>query len=111
MGAQRDIEARNATLPPGTHYKYVMQSSGEDMFGVVLSASAPASQRMVFFKLADDSIFVNRGDGDTNLEWTVVPTINNEGQCRLKVKTSEYECWQFRKLVLEDLLFANPWKR
>jgi hypothetical protein len=109
MGAGRDVEARNATLPQGANYKYAMQSSGEDMFGVVLSVVAPGSQRMVFFKLADEAIVVTRSD--TSQEWTVVPTINNEGQCRLKVNDTEYECWQFRKMALEDLLFSSPFRR
>ncbi len=32
-------------------------------------------------------------------------TINNEGQCRLKIKGAELALWQVRKMALEKLFF------
>jgi hypothetical protein len=106
MGAERDVEIRNSLLPNGATYKYVIQSSGNDMFGVVLNA--PRAPRMAFFKLTEDAVLLQSVSGE---EIIVKPTINEYGECRLKVGNKEHRCWQLRKLVLEDILFDNPWRR
>jgi hypothetical protein len=105
LGAERDVVARNSTLPANAGYGYALQSSGP-MFSVVLNGNGVA--RMVIFELGAYAVSVRRGD--TNETWEVTPTINDNGECRLRMGNRDYECWQFRKLVLESLLFDNPWR-
>ena len=105
LGADRDVAARNSTLPANAGFAYTLQSSGS-MFSVALNGNRIA--RMVTFELGAYSVSVRRGD--TNETWEVTPTINDNGECRLRMGNRDYECWQFRKLVLESLLFDNPWR-
>lgn len=46
-------------------------------------------------------------DTDGKLLYRATLTLDDLGQCRLKVKEKELERWQFRKLALEEFLFAD----
>ena len=57
------------------------------------------------FILTDSSIEVR--DGNRKVLTTATPTLCDDGECRLKINGEEKELWQFRKIALEDLLFAS----
>ena len=104
IGAERDVKARNETLPANAGYSFTIQSDG-GMFSVVLVGNRLV--RGVDVVLGDNRINVRREDGD--FEATL--TLNDQRQCRLKIGDREFECWQFRKWALEDLFFNNPWRK
>jgi hypothetical protein len=60
----------------------------------------------VVFRLNDNAIEVM--DKDHKLLLTAAATLNDEGECRLKVGDQELELWQFRKRALENLFFSIP---
>jgi len=33
--------------------------------------------------------------------------LNDDGECRLRVKTKQVEFWQFRRMALESLFFES----
>ena len=43
-------------------------------------------------------------DGADKLMFDATLTLNDKGECRLKIGEKELDFWQFRKLALEDLL-------
>jgi len=49
---------------------------------------------------------VNDKDGKKILEATL--TLNDSGECRVKIGGQEYELWQMRKKALENLFFKTP---
>jgi hypothetical protein len=59
--------------------------------------------RVVRFVLQDEAIHVS----DEKLQTTMVATLtlNNEGECRLRVGEEELQLWQFCKRALEGLFF------
>ena len=71
---------------------------------VVLQGKFPL--KSIVFTLTESGISVR--DGDDNLTFDAILTLDDGGQCRLKVGTRELEFWQFRRLALEGLLFDNP---
>lgn len=69
---------------------------------VILKEPTAPAEAVVFY-LKEDSIDVVNGSGKHKFKAT--PTINDEGECRLKVSGQERELWQFRKMALEELFF------
>ncbi len=63
--------------------------------------------RVVAFRLAEKAIEVTDEEG--NVKFSAVPTISDDGKCRLKVKgqEKEKELWQFRKMALDELFFEE----
>jgi len=59
----------------------------------------------VNFNLTEHSIVISDQDGNTIFE--AVATLNDEGECRLKVTGQEKELWQVRKMALEELFFKK----
>jgi hypothetical protein len=40
------------------------------------------------------------------IQFTGALTLNNNGECRLRVKDEELEQWQVRRMALEELFFG-----
>ena len=100
LGCQRDIEERT-TLRPLEHmalYSFKVEAE-EKSFLVLRGGARPASVR---FMWSDAGISVSR-DLRVFLEGTL--TLDDQGECRLKVGNEPLSFWQFRKRALEDLLF------
>jgi hypothetical protein len=62
------------------------------------------SRDAVIFVLTQVAIEVH--DRQDKLKFKATPTLNEKGECRLKVDGKEIELWHFRKLALEDLFFG-----
>jgi hypothetical protein len=85
-------------------YGFITTAHG-NRFSVVLQSTGLES-RSVVFEQTEVGVVVKDGDDNEVLEATL--TLNNQGECRLKVGKEELEFWQFRRLVLEDFFFNPP---
>jgi hypothetical protein len=101
LEVQGDIETRNNLRPDGAQYKFNFVRK-ENAATVFLEANTP--HWFVKFILLDKKIEVRDQNDKLMFETTV--TLNNEGECRLLVKSMEYTLWQVRKLALEQMFFS-----
>lgn len=104
---QEDVAKRQELTPKSEFgYRYGFRTDlGPNRISVVLEGPAVTEPESLVFYLRKDSIEVVDGKGA--LKFKATPTINDEGECRLKVAGQEKDLWQFRKMVLEDLLFGR----
>lgn len=99
-----DATRRNECLLPGERARYFFDIA-DGANGFVVFVSMHGTNHAVEFALTKDgTIQVGRRD---NLLFTAVPTVSNDGKCRLKVGNDELELWQVRKKALEDLFFRS----
>lgn len=61
-------------------------------------------RRFVKFTLLDGARILVEGEG---VEFVATPIMNNDGECRLRVKEEELQEWQVSRLALEDVFFAQ----
>ncbi len=100
LGIEADVKGRQRSLGPNPTIKFTTVSDRCSITALIEGQAGTA----VTFDQTEDGIRVrNEADG-VLLEATL--TLNNDGQCRLKVGGQEYELWQFRKMALEQLLFG-----
>jgi hypothetical protein len=100
-----DIQSRNDSLSPAQKNAF--------QFGLVADAGVfsvylenfNAKRASIAFKISEGKIIASMSNGDTLFE--AVPTISDDGKCRLKVNGSERELWHVRKMALEDLFFPS----
>jgi hypothetical protein len=98
-----DVAEINAKRNNVVSFRLTLNSSGT-MFIVSEEGSLT---REVKFYLGEEFIKVVRpGMEDVRL----VPTLNNEGRCKLSNNQAELEQWQVRRMALEDLFFG-PYER
>lgn len=105
LGVEADIKARMSTLSDEANYGFTATSSPGS---ITAHIQGNRLRRSVTFDETDDGISVR--DESDKVMFRATLTLNNEGECRLKVSGQEYELWQFRKMALEHLLFDNPWR-
>jgi hypothetical protein len=104
LGVKADVDKRNAFRKNGEP-KWDTTSATE-RFSVFREGGDGWSKQVVLFSIEGDRIDVSR-DG-VHLFGARL-TINNKGQCKLKVQGQEQELeeWQFRRKALEDLFFEG----
>jgi hypothetical protein len=103
----RDAAARTDTLiKGGAHHGFSAVPEGRTV-SVVLQGVP--EQMSVVFEKKETAIAVRDGEGKQTFEATL--TLNDSGECRLKVDGKELDLWQFRKLALESFFFDNPWRK
>jgi hypothetical protein len=95
-----DVNIRTALRPDKCPYGFTMVAH-ESTFSVVFKQQN--IYRAVSFVMRDDLIVVRDHNNEEMLQASL--TINDKGECRLKVKGEERELWQFRRMALEDLFF------
>lgn len=101
-----DIETREALRPKSEghgHYVFKFSSSNERSFSAILEGHRLRS--IVTFSLEQQRIMV-RNQNDTEIV-SATTTLNDEGECRLRINGQERELWQVRKMALEGLLFGG----
>lgn len=100
-GVRADVEAIQAKTA-GAHYGFDFSSNG-DSFVVLLQGNQLHDS--VVFRLKENSIFVM----DTNDKelFAARPTLNDKGECVVKIGDRECEIWQVRKRALEGLFFRR----
>ena len=99
LQVKEDVETRNKSIKEERDAFRFNQN--EKLFSVVLP-SEPLRYG-VTFSLKGEKIIVERKNKPF-LEATL--TLNDEGECRLKVNGQEREFWQVRRMALEDLFFV-----
>jgi hypothetical protein len=106
MGSKTDVDIKNKLLrdasEPG---KFVVTPNG-DRFTVLREGNGHRSIGLwsVEFSLGESGISVSSNDG--MIQFTGALTLNNNGECRLRVKDEELEQWQVRRMALEELFFG-----
>jgi hypothetical protein len=104
IDVESDIKTRNAVNERTQGPPQVFTIVNNDASFKVLTA-AGTRQSGVKFSLGDKAITVTDSHGTTMFEATI--TLNDEGECRLKVNGLERETWQVRRTALEHLFFGT----
>jgi len=108
----QDVKARNAQFDPNStavgvyKYKFEMTEHG-DRFAVALSGvNLPlVPHRTITFALEEKRIAVTNSTG--RREFDAYLTLNDEGECRVKIDDAECELWQLRRRALQKLFFET----
>jgi hypothetical protein len=97
----RDVSIRSS-LEKGNPKQYEVSVVRDGkQFSVV--AEGHGVYRVAKFSLTDGGIEVH--DATDSRKICAGLTLGDDGECRLRVGGKEYDLWQFRRLVLEDVLF------
>jgi hypothetical protein len=96
---REDVKIRNSQLPKA-HDPFRIEEHGSS-FAVLL----PSPHQAVTFSVTDKKISVKDWKGKLICEATL--TLNDEGECKVKIKGKERELWQMRKMALEELFFEG----
>jgi hypothetical protein len=103
LQVKTDVETRSAAQPESDrHYAFKFSSADRRFSAAVIGHKI---HRVVVFNLEGSVISVRDENDDEILLATA--TLNDEGECRLKVGNQERELWQVRKMALETLLFGD----
>ena len=95
-----DVDERNAIRPERAGYKFVVDAKGNV---IIVAAESNRPYIAVKFELFDNAIVVKDKSEAVKIEATL--TLNDRGECKLRVKGQEREFWQFRREALEHLFF------
>ncbi|HEV7676478.1 MAG TPA: hypothetical protein VGQ12_18250 [Candidatus Angelobacter sp.] len=104
MQITQDVELRNKMCEK-QGWKFAMHNESA-IFAVFLDSTAFHREnpyRIVRFRLEDRRIMARYGD-DTDI-FIATLTLNDDGECRLRIKDKNYELWQVRHMALERLFF------
>jgi hypothetical protein len=104
MEVDADVKSRNALRKIdasfGAQYGFAMVD-GMGSFKVILNSNR--TREVVTFDLKEKSISVSDSNG---LLFEATLTLNNDGECRVKIKGEERELWHVRRMALEHLFFG-----
>ena len=99
---QEDVDKRQELRGSGPSYKFVLLHNSEKATVLIEGNNVHES---VVFRLSGRAIEVVDDEG--NVRFTATPTLNDEGECRLKINGEEKELWHLRKMALEELFFRR----
>jgi len=97
-GVEPDVVARNKILTQNDQMRFEVKD-GRDLDSFTVMRHSQRSDS-VYFYAQDNAITVLKGM-EPFLQGSI--TLNDAGECRLKVKDVELEFWQFRRRALEEL--------
>jgi len=100
LEAEKDIQERNNLRPEGVRYKFDIEAESH---AFIVYHESNIGTRAIHFNLNEDGISITFPNG--TLICKATPTINEDGECCLKVNGKQMEFWQVRMLALEDLFF------
>lgn len=95
---QKDVDAQNSLQ---NHSKFEVKIAS-DSFTVI--SGDGGGIRAVVFALAGKTIRIKNGNRQVLFEASI--TLNDAGECKLKVDNKELESWQLRRRALEELFFG-----
>jgi hypothetical protein len=101
-----DIRARNLIGPQHGFPKRNFELKVDANWFAVIQQQFPGRAKGVFFHLTPSGIKTRDSETSRDLLEASL-TLSDDGKCRLKVGETEYNLWQFRKLVLHDLFFVD----
>lgn len=98
-----DVETRNRMAGQGAKFDIHMDTAAFAVFlnSTTLHMNVPF--RIVRFYLNGARITAQYGD-ETEI-FSATLTLNDEGECRLRIGDENYELWQVRHMALEKLFF------
>ncbi|MCU1331962.1 MAG: hypothetical protein JWM08_954 [Candidatus Angelobacter sp.] len=99
-----DVELRNKMCEK-QGWKFAIHNESA-IFSVFLDSRVfhrETPYRIVRFRLDDGRIIARHGD-DTDI-FIATLTLNEDGECRLRIKDKNYALWQVRHMALEKLFF------
>jgi hypothetical protein len=102
LGLRADVEKRQALLGPDSPYKFNLVI---DSTNATVLIEGRGEQGSVSFRLKKVSIQVFNSNEQEIL--TAFPTLNDKGECRLKINNQERELWYLRKMALEEIFFRE----
>jgi hypothetical protein len=107
LGAREDVETVTSLVMPHERVSFSVVAS-HCRFSVIREDGAtPASpiprSRDVNFTVEGQEIVASKGN---KILLRAAITLNNEGQCKLKIGDEELEQWQVRRMALEELFFG-----
>ena len=100
---EKDIKTRNDLLRPAQKQRYSFGMTAVSGGFTVFVEGIAGSHYTVMFTIAEDKVLVRDETGKSVLE--AIPTVCDDGKCRLKINGQERKLWQVRKTALEDLFF------
>jgi hypothetical protein len=100
---EEDVRKRNAKCPKDCGYEFSVIGPSASAFTVLLTGDR-VDRKLVKFNQTSKGITVHK-DGSLKPSIEASLTLNNDGECRLKIGTGEYDFWQFRRMALEELFF------
>ena len=104
QGVREDVEAAQNLVPPRYELRFsVAQVTTKRFSAVRVDDPMRGISRSRDFVCTKDRIEVYDGN---ELLYFAGLTLNNEGKCRLLVDDKELTQWQFRRMILEKLLFG-----
>jgi hypothetical protein len=105
MQVARDVELRNAMRSQNDRYKFRVDSE-MGMFAVSVEPFpfTHVPHQIIRFHLDGQTIVARYGD-DADI-FIATLTLNDEGECRLRIKDKNYDLWQVRHMALERLFFG-----
>jgi hypothetical protein len=95
-----DVQTR-MSLREGPPFMYAFKVEASTKSVVVFIEGQRIETDSVRFLLTDHAIEVQ--DSEWNTKFKAMPTVCDDGQCRLKIDGEERELWQLRKRALEEL--------
>lgn len=95
---QKDVTAQNSSTG---NSKFSVQYAGDSF--TVLCADG-GGVRAIVFALSGKTIQIKNGDRVHLFSASL--TLNDTGECKLKVDNQELESWQLRRRALEELFFG-----
>lgn len=99
-GCQQDVQDRNEQRSEGDAFGFKITSTANH-FRVLREGNRISSS--VKFEASPTGISVS-DDNDIVILQAIL-TVNDEGQCRLRIGNDEVTFWQFRRRALQDLFF------
>jgi hypothetical protein len=91
---------------PKEEIYFQVTASSKQFAAVRIDDATRGISESVDFRLGDGTITVHRvGTKGEELLFTADVTLDNEGQCKLRVGDDNLEQWQVRRMALERLFF------
>ncbi len=104
-GVESDVTKRNQQRRNEEgNYQFSCTAKGNYLIVSLGGQGVILNKRRKFILDADG--VVNVEDDEGNVMLAAELTLNDNGDCRLKVNGQEKEFWQFRRMALEGLLFG-----
>lgn len=103
MQIEEDVKERNAQIP-NTYFFGFSTVAQRNMISVILEGYGIQSKAVRFIR-QEHAIQVEKDDEPL---FSATLTLNNKGECRVKINSKEYELWEMRKMALEEMLFDLP---
>lgn len=101
---EADVETRNAALGAEPMYKFEFSKGDSSRFAVLVTGRK--THGAVHFQLKGDRILISETNHTTKVT-EVRATLSDDGECRAKVGSREFDLWQLRKLALEEFFFRD----